>query len=673
MTAVTPFADLDTTPTGHFALRVYALVADLLAVAGEAIGGAEQLASAFPFVGGYLAELERRGLANRDRAWWEQAVAVWEDGVRTPLPLRDAGLEPESALILLTMGLVEEDARFGAVFDALQGLGLGRPTWGWVESWRRSRGKPGARVRLRALRDGGWLSLLNADAPQSAWTARVPAPIWNALRGEPDDLAGVGLAWTPHDVLPELADLALPEKTRDALARAPEALASGLIRTLVVRGPVQGGREAALGAVARAAGLGLLVGHGPEAGVLGPLAALMGALPTRALNLAPGETAELVPLVGFDGPKGAILGPRGGLTGPEADSALIVDLPPPTPAERRAIWTVGLRAAGAECGAADLDAIAGAHRLARGHGRRAAARAAAVARLDGRHAVTPEDVTRATSALGRERLEGLATRVELGRPGAEPLVLDARAGRAFDDLARRCRRREQLAAAAGPALAARLRPGVKALFAGPSGSGKTLAARHLAAALGMDCYRADLASLIDKHLGEFEKRCDALFGHAEALDVLLVLDEGDSVMARRTDVRSSNDRYANLETNFLLQRLEDYDGILVVTTNAPERIDEAFKRRLDAAIEFRPPDARERWAIWQAHLPATHGVSDDALELIAARCPLTGGQIRNAALHAVLVALEAGEPVGEMHVTAAVRREYDQAGGVCPLVAPPGV
>ena len=138
---------------------------------------------------------------------------------------------------------------------------------------------------------------------------------------------------------------------------------------------------------------------------------------------------------------------------------------------------------------------------------------------------------------------------------------------------------------------------MKALFAGPSGAGKTLAARHLAAALGMDLYRADLASLIDKHLGEFEKRCDALFGHAEALDVVLVLDEGDAVMARRTDVRSANDRYANLETNFLLQRLEDSDGILVVTTNAPERIDGAFTRRLDAAVEFRPPEPAERWAI----------------------------------------------------------------------------
>ena len=226
MTAVTAFADLETTPAGHFALRVYALVADLTAVAGEAIGGAEQLTDTFPFLGGYLAELERRGLTNRNRAWWEGAVADWERGVRGALPLRDAGLEPESVLILLTMGLVEEDARFGAVFDALQGLTLGRPTWGWVESWRRSRGLPGA-VRAAALRDGGWLGPLNADAPQSAWTARVPAPVWNALRGEPDDLAGVGLAWTPQSALPHLADLALPAQTRDALARSPTPSRAG--------------------------------------------------------------------------------------------------------------------------------------------------------------------------------------------------------------------------------------------------------------------------------------------------------------------------------------------------------------------------------------------------------------------------------------------------------------
>ncbi|MBY0456174.1 MAG: ATP-binding protein, partial [Gemmataceae bacterium] len=412
---------------------------------------------------------------------------------------------------------------------------------------------------------------------------------------------------------------------------------------------------------------GLLVRGGPEPGLLGPLASLLGAVPVRRLDLAAGETVSPGALVGFRRPVGFVLGTRGGIAGPEADSALVVELPAPTPGERRAIWHTGLRAVGAGCRPADLDAIARGHRMARGYIPRAAGWAAGVARLDGRIEVTPPDVARAVGALGREKLEGLATRVAVGDPGSEPLVLDARAGRAFADLVRRCLRREELPAVAGPALAARLRPGVKTLFAGPSGSGKTLAARHLAGLLGMELYRADLAGLIDKHLGEFEKRCDALFAHAEALDVMLVLDEGDAVMARRTDVRSSNDRYANLETNFLLQRLEDYDGILVVTTNAPERIDDAFRRRLDAVVEFRPPDAGERWAIWRAHLPAGHAAGDGWLERVATRCPLSGGQIRNAVLHAVLLALEAGGPVGEMHLTAAVRREYDQAGGICPL------
>jgi SpoVK/Ycf46/Vps4 family AAA+-type ATPase len=132
-------------------------------------------------------------------------------------------------------------------------------------------------------------------------------------------------------------------------------------------------------------------------------------------------------------------------------------------------------------------------------------------------------------------------------------------------------------------------------------------------------------------------------------------------------VQTSNDRYANLETNFLLQRLESYGGILVVTTNAGERIDSAFRRRLDVVVEFRAPDAAERWAIWQLHLPADHAVSEPLLNEAAYRCQLTGGQIRNAVLHATLLALDDGCAVDDGHVSLAVRREYRKAGAVCPL------
>ena len=136
----------------------------------------------------------------------------------------------------------------------------------------------------------------------------------------------------------------------------------------------------------------------------------------------------------------------------------------------------------------------------------------------------------------------------------------------------------------GPALASRLTPGVRALFTGPSGTGKSMAAGLLASALQMDLYRLDLSAVVNKYIGETEKNLNQIFTLAEELDVVLLIDEGDSLMTRRTDVQTSNDRYANLETNYLLQRVESYDGILIVTTNAADRIDGAFQ----------PPDGRGR-------------------------------------------------------------------------------
>ena len=149
--------------------------------------------------------------------------------------------------------------------------------------------------------------------------------------------------------------------------------------------------------------------------------------------------------------------------------------------------------------------------------------------------------------------------------------------------------------------------------------------------------------------------------------MVLLFDEGDSLFARRTGVSSSTDRYANLETNYLLQRIESFEGILLVTTNAAESIDSAFQRRMDVVVDFRAPDASERWAIWQMHLPAAHAVETGLLREVAMRCNLSGGQIRNAVLHASLLAMEDGEPMASAHLEAGVVREYRKAGDVCPL------
>ena len=288
------------------------------------------------------------------------------------------------------------------------------------------------------------------------------------------------------------------------------------------------------------------------------------------------------------------------------------------------------------------------------------------AALDGRTTVTLADVQQASRTLNRQTLDTLAACVPTSG-GWEHLAVSAQTCAELADLESRCRHRERLPAAVGAALGAQLNAGVRALFSGPSGTGKTLAARLLASELHMDLYRVDLSTVVNKYIGETEKNLHQIFARAEELDIILLLDEGDALLTQRTGVQTANDRYANLETNYLLQRLETFEGIIIVTTNAGERIDSAFQRRLDVVVYFRPPEAAERWSIWQLHLPADHAVDDALLREVAGRCTLTGGQIRNAVLHASLLALNDGGLVTSAWLKAAVQREYRKAGAVCPL------
>jgi SpoVK/Ycf46/Vps4 family AAA+-type ATPase len=298
---------------------------------------------------------------------------------------------------------------------------------------------------------------------------------------------------------------------------------------------------------------------------------------------------------------------------------------------------------------------------------RSAARGAwTEAQLAGRSRPEAGDVSAAMRRLEADGLETLATRVHVAG-GWNELAIEPETRAELRLLEQRCRERERLGNDVGVTLRAGLNPGVRALLSGPSGTGKTLAARLLAAALGKELFTVDLAAVVNKYLGETEKSLDAVFSRAEALDVVLLLDEGDALMTRRTDVQTSNDRYANLETNFLLQRLDAYEGIFLVTTNAGERIDGAFRRRLDVVIEFRAPAAAERWSIWLLHLPDDHVLPGPFLEEVAVRCSLSGGQIRNAVLHATLLATVERRPLGAADVEDAVRREYRKTGAVCPL------
>jgi hypothetical protein len=395
----------------------------------------------------------------------------------------------------------------------------------------------------------------------------------------------------------------------------------------------------------------------------GPLAACLNALPVIAVELAPGETLSLPRIECTDAPLAVVLGRQGGVAGEGVERAVTLNLDMPDRDARLAHWRDALGASPCR----DLEEIAAGFRLTGGNVRRAARLARVYAGLDGRAEVGTADVREAERALGREALETLAARVQTeGDWGL--LAAGAETHAELRGLESRCRNRELLAGGVGgESFGGGLNGGVRALFSGPSGTGKTLAARLLASSLQKDLYRLDLSTVVNKYIGETEKNLNQLFSRAEELDVVLLLDEGDALLTQRTSVSSSNDRYANLETNYLLQRLESYEGILVVTTNAGDRIDAAFQRRMDVCVTFAPPRAAERWTIWQLHLPAWHGLSGELLEELAHRCELSGGQIRNAALHASSLALEDGSALADAHLEAAVRREYRKAGGVCPL------
>lgn len=202
-----------------------------------------------------------------------------------------------------------------------------------------------------------------------------------------------------------------------------------------------------------------------------------------------------------------------------------------------------------------------------------------------------------------------------------------------------------------------------AMFTGDSGTGKTLAARVLARELGLALFRIDLASLVSKWVGETERNLDRVFAAAEGANAVLFFDEADAVFAKRGGVEQANDRYANLQTAYLLQRIEVHDGPVILATNLRGNIDGAFLRRLDAVVEFPFPDAAHRRALWDLLLPEQAPRGDDVdLGFLAERFDLSGGAIRNAALTGAVLAAQAGGSIGMRELVHGVAIEYGKWG-----------
>ena len=205
--------------------------------------------------------------------------------------------------------------------------------------------------------------------------------------------------------------------------------------------------------------------------------------------------------------------------------------------------------------------------------------------------------------------------------------------------------------------------GVAALFAGPPGTGKTMAAEVLARTLGLDVYKIDLSGMISKYIGETEKNLERIFTEAENSNAILFFDEADAVFGKRSEVKDAHDRYANIETSYLLQRMEAYDGVTILATNLRANLDEAFTRRLHSVVDFPFPDAAERLRIWLALFPSNTPCAGDVdLPSLARRFKISGGSIRNVIVAAAYYAVADKGIVGMGHLLHATRRELQKLG-----------
>ncbi|HVE58873.1 MAG TPA: ATP-binding protein [Pyrinomonadaceae bacterium] len=674
-----PFEDVPPTSSGHFDLYFLAAAAQIARRLMPIFGTRDAVFAEFPFLQIYderLAGREPDDLADEKAfEWWKKYLLGWEKKCETPLPLRDLrenlGLDFSDIILLFTIGLIEEDARFGAVFESLNEFSTEkRLTFGTLNFWQREENaETSAQESVFELQNLGLIQFGNTENPRSEWTLAVSSVLWDVLRGESKLLQADWLKFTAPEDLPAAESLILSENLKQEIAVLPKLFERGTVQTVIVRGAHRNSRKTILGALAKSLGLGLLEIKNTEIKpderwkTINTLAVLFRAMPVFCPEVAPSEMVEFPPLSEAVKAFGITLGKQGGASGAAVERSVTLTVNLPEENKRREHW----RDCFAEAESDEIEEISKHFRLSSGNLRRAAKLAKSYAGLAKRQKISVADVRLAARALNRQALDTLAIYLE-------PLDADwsflAVRDETLNDLRQlegRCRIRENLQMHVGRGLCGQLQAGVRALFNGGSGTGKTYAARLLAAALQKDIYRLDLSTIVNKYIGETEKNLARVFAFVEELDVILLLDEGDALLTQRTSVSSANDRYANLETNYLLQRLESFEGILIVTTNASDRIDSAFQRRMDTVVEFAAPEAAERRQIWRLHLPENHEISERFLEEIIQRCRLTGGQIRNIALHAASLALGEKKSLNAGYIESAVRREYRKIGAICPL------
>lgn len=287
--------------------------------------------------------------------------------------------------------------------------------------------------------------------------------------------------------------------------------------------------------------------------------------------------------------------------------------------------------------------------------------------------VTPELLSELCRLQGTPQLSSLARKVETPYMWDDLVVSRERVER-LREIVQQAQFRHQVLQRWGFEKRLATGRGLTVLFTGPPGTGKTMAAGVMARELGLDLYQIDLSSVVSKYIGETEKQLARIFDEAERSHAVLFFDEADALFGKRSDVKDAHDRYANIETSYLLQRMESYEGVAILATNFSRNMDDAFVRRLQFVIEFVPPDEKDRRRIWERIWPPEMPRGEDLdLGLLARRFELAGGYIRNIALASAYLAAADGSALSLKHVLKATRREYQKSGRVVDesLFSPP--
>jgi hypothetical protein len=337
---------------------------------------------------------------------------------------------------------------------------------------------------------------------------------------------------------------------------------------------------------------------------------------------------------------------------------LAVRMPQGEPAQQRALWEQALEASthalNGELGLLAEQFTFGPEAVA--HAVSRAGLAAALRTPAGDAAITAQDLWAACRMQAAAPLDDLAQAIA-PRHTWDDIVLPGDSVRQLREICAQIAHRATVYEAWGFGAKLNRGRGIGALFAGPSGTGKTMAAEIIAGELGLDLYRIDLAGAVSKYIGETEKNLRRVFDAAEQGGAILFFDEADALFGKRSEVRDSHDRYANIEVDYLLQRMEEFRGLAILATNMKSQLDQAFLRRLRFVVDFPAPDAAQRRQIWQKVFPpqaALDGLDYDAL----ARLEIAGGNIKNIAVNAAFLAAAEGGRIGMAHVLTATRREY---------------